>query len=93
MRFLFLTKKESEAATNVSRNIPNKDMKAIEEISALAKLSAKWGISYVEVIKKLKGIGLAMFLILGAFDHNKDDVRVVRARTRTRTQIVRLKRT
>lgn len=90
MRFLFLTKKESNAAVNVSRKIKNKNEDAIDEMTALAKLSVKWGITYKEVIKKLQGMGLAILVVTGVFDINFDDVRV--ARPRTRTQIVRVRR-
>ena len=90
MRFLFLNKKESEAAVNVSRKIKNKNEDAIDEMTALAKLSAKWGITYKDVIKKLQGMGLCLLIITGIFDNNYDDVRV--HRVRTRTQITRLRR-
>ena len=90
MRFLFLNKKESEAVVNVSRGVKNKDDKAIDEMTAIAKLSARWRIKYVDVIKKLQSMGLVILIVTGIFDTNLDDIRV--HRVRTRTQITRLRR-
>lgn len=90
MRFLFLNKKESEAVVNVSRGVKNKDENAINEMTAIAKLSVKWRIKYVDVIKKLQGMGLVILIVTGIFDNNSDDIRV--HRVRARTQITRVRR-